>query len=84
MKNNFIVITLFVFILTSIGLTSIAQNEKKDTVKVGVYITSIHDIDFKQKEYAVNLWLWLTYKNSKFDFSQNLEVPQAKTVTKSF
>jgi hypothetical protein len=65
-------------------LSSFAQDTKPDTVKVGVYITSIHDIDFKQKEYALNLWLWLKYKNRDFDFLQNLEVPQAKTVEKSF
>lgn len=57
---------------------------KPDTVKVGIYITSVHDIDFKQKEYTTNLWLWLKYKNKDFDFLQNLEVPQAKTVTRSF
>ena len=57
---------------------------KPDTVKAGIYITSIHDIDFKQKEYAINLWLWLKYKNKDFDFLNNLEVPQAKTVEKSF
>lgn len=51
---------------------------------MGIYVTSIHDIDFKQKEYTVTFWLWLKYKNKDFDFSQNLEVPQAKTVTKSF
>ena len=61
-----------------------AQDPKPDTVKVGIYITSIHDIDFKQKEYAVQLWLWLKYKNKDFDFLKNLEVPQAKTVEKSF
>lgn len=61
-----------------------AQDPKPDTVKVGVYITSIHDIDFKQKEYTINLWLWLRYKNHDFDFLQNLELPQAKTVTRSF
>lgn len=61
-----------------------AQDTKPDTVKVGVYITSIHDIDFKQKEYSVNLWLWLKYKNRAFDFSRNLEVPQAKTVDMKF
>jgi hypothetical protein len=32
----------------------------------------------------VNLWLWLKYKNKKFDFFQNLEVPQAKSVVRSF
>src|SRR3954469_10522200 len=61
-----------------------AQQSPPDTVKAGVYITSIHDVDFKQKEYTVNLWLWLKYKNKAFDFLQNLEVPQAKTVSKSF
>jgi hypothetical protein len=61
-----------------------AQKQVPDTVKTGIYITSIHDIDFKDKEYTINLWLWLKYKNKKFDFLQNLEVPQAKSVTKSF
>jgi hypothetical protein len=55
-----------------------------DTVTCGIYITSIHNIDFKEKEYSVNLWLWLKYKNRKFDFLQNLEVPQAKSVNRSF
>jgi hypothetical protein len=61
-----------------------AREEPPDTVKTGIYITSIHDIDFKQNEYTINLWLWLTYKNKKFDFWQNLEIPQAKTFTKSY
>ena len=34
-----------------------------DTVTTGIYITSIHDIDFKQQEYTVDFWLWLKYKN---------------------
>ncbi|PBQ33313.1 hypothetical protein CNR22_16530 [Sphingobacteriaceae bacterium] len=61
-----------------------AQDTLPDTVYTGIYITSIHDIDFKQKEYTVNFWLWLKYKNKEFDFLQNLEVPLAKTVSKSF
>ncbi|MCO5935907.1 hypothetical protein NAF17_10165 [Mucilaginibacter sp. RB4R14] len=61
-----------------------AQKEHPDTVKAGIYITSIHDINFKDKEYTVSLWLWLKYKNKKFDFLHNLEVPQAKTVTQSY
>lgn len=61
-----------------------AQNAVPDTVKTGIYITSIHDINFKDKEYTVNLWLWMKYKNKDFDFEKNLEVPLAKTVEKSF
>lgn len=71
-------------IITCLSIHAFAQDVKPDTVKVGIYITSIHDIDFKQKEYAVNFWLWLKYKNKDFDFLQNLEVPQAKTVSRSF
>ena len=61
-----------------------AQDTLQDTVSVGIYITSIHDIDFKQKEYTLTFWLWLKYKNRQFDFFNNLEIPQAKTVEKSF
>jgi len=57
---------------------------KPDTVLVGVYITSVHDVDFRQKEFAINLWLWLKYKNPDFDFLKNLEVPMAKSFQKSY
>ena len=81
MKYSKITLTLS-FLLFCI--TSPAQQPKPDTVKVGVYVTSVHNIDFKQKEYTVQLWLWLKYKNKKFDFDKNLEIPMAKTVDKSF
>ena len=61
-----------------------AQPAKPDTVLTGIYVTSIHDIDFRQKEYTVTFWLWLKYANKEFDFLHNLEVPQAKTVSTSF
>jgi hypothetical protein len=76
--------TFFTLAFSLFLFTSFAQNPPPDTVKTGVYITSIHDIDFKQKEYTIDLWLWLKYNNPKFDFLQNLEIPQAKTVTKSY
>jgi hypothetical protein len=63
---------------------ALAGQAPPDTVKTGIYVTSIHDIDFKQSEYTINLWLWLTYKNKDFDFLQNLEIPQAKSFSKSF
>lgn len=61
-----------------------AKAAPPDTVKAGIYITSIHDIDFKQKEYTTTFWLWLRYKNKNFNFLENLEVPLAKTVNRSF
>ena len=84
MKNNFSSRTILVLIFSFLIINIHAQDVKPDTVKMGIYITSIHDIDFKQKEYSANFWVWLTYKKKEFDFYNNLEVPQAKTVTKSF
>src|SRR4030095_10027190 len=89
MKTKALFGTLFLCIFSislSHGREGTPNNieNKPDTVKVGIYITSVHDVDFKQKEYTANLWLWLKYKNKDFDFLQNLEVPQAKTVTRSF
>jgi len=81
-KQVILTIAFFISLLASASAT--AQTDAPDTVKCGVYITSIHNIDFKAKEYTTDLWLWLRYKNRSFDFLQNLEVPQAKTVTKSF
>jgi hypothetical protein len=75
---------IFFFLMLCCAIAARAQESRPDTVKVGIYITSIHDIDFKQKEYSVNFWLWLKYKNRAFDFLHNLEIPQAKTVTMSF
>jgi hypothetical protein len=77
-----LIFTLIITLLLSV--VAHAQQKAPDTVKTGIYITSIHDINFKDKEYTITLWLWLKYKNKDFDFLKNLEVPQAKTVTTSF
>ncbi|MES2827782.1 MAG: hypothetical protein V4687_06500 [Bacteroidota bacterium] len=76
---------LFIIIQTfALSSNLFARQAELDTVKTGIYITSIHDIDFKEKEYTMDFWLWLKYKNREFNFVENLEIPQAKSVTKSF
>ncbi len=55
---------------------------KPDTAKFGIYVTSIHDIDFKQKEYEIHFWVWLKYKKKDLNFSRFLEIPNAKSVAK--
>lgn len=51
-----------------------------DTVKVGAYIISVHDINFHEKEYTVRFWLWFLHGNSDFDFSKQLDIPNAKSI----
>src|SRR5688572_17772802 len=74
---------LLVFLSLLISLY-VSADEVPDTVYTGIYITSVHDIDFREKEYTINLWLWLKYKRPEFDFSKYLEVPMAKTFDKSY
>ncbi|MBP9933172.1 MAG: hypothetical protein KBF25_05730 [Chitinophagaceae bacterium] len=78
MQKLFLLLSLFIF------CSLVKAANTPDTVVVGVYINSVHDIDFKEKQYTINLWLWLKYKNPDFDFSKYLEVPLAKSVDKSF
>ncbi|MEJ7558714.1 MAG: hypothetical protein WKF66_10435 [Pedobacter sp.] len=84
MKKLKVFSLLFVLQVICFAANLFGQETLPDTVRSGIYVTSIHDIDFKEKEYTVDFWLWLKYKNREFDFVENLEIPQAKTVTKSF
>ncbi|MES2780703.1 MAG: hypothetical protein V4651_12485 [Bacteroidota bacterium] len=77
---------LFLFCLPLFFIQPAFAEERTtpDTVSVGIYINSVHNIDFKEKEYTISMWLWLKYNNPEFDFSKYLEVPMAKSVDKSY
>jgi hypothetical protein len=60
--------------------TSMAQ---PDTVQVGAYVLSVHDINFHDKEYTARFWLWFLYGNPKFDFTKQLDMPTAKSFDQS-
>ena len=60
------------------------STENPDTAAIGIYITSIHDIDYKQKEYTINFWVWFTCKNPDLDFYKYLEIPDAKSYTVAY
>ncbi|HWB23991.1 MAG TPA: hypothetical protein VG738_00860 [Chitinophagaceae bacterium] len=77
----FVLPVIFACIFT---VASFAQHTVPDTVKTGIYVTSIHNIDFKNQEYTVDFWVWFKYKNKSFDFLHNLEIPLAKSVSQSF
>lgn len=74
---------LLVLLFCSTTLTLKAQDDAltaPDTVKVGAYIISVHDINFHEKEYTVRFWLWFVYDNPEFDFSTQLDIPNAKSI----
>ncbi|HSY62729.1 MAG TPA: hypothetical protein VK796_12680 [Cytophaga sp.] len=77
--KNKIVGILLLFVLT---LQLQATPRTPDTVKVGSYILSLHDINFHDKEYTMRFWLWFLYNNKNFDFTNQVEVPNAKNIEK--
>jgi hypothetical protein len=85
-RNRHFITKLFLFIIFSFFFftKSHCSNNKAlpDTVKVGSYVISLHDINFRDKEYTARFWLWLQYKNQEFDFVNEVEVPNAKSLEK--
>ncbi|MCE2956810.1 MAG: hypothetical protein LW841_06615, partial [Flammeovirgaceae bacterium] len=55
-----------------------------DTVRVGSYVISVHDINFHEKEYTARFWIWFVYSNPKLDFTQQLDIPNSKSVEQAF
>jgi hypothetical protein len=74
MKTRAILVSLFVL---SISASLVAQ---PDTVTVGSYVISVHDINFRDKQYTMRFWLWFLYDNPDFDFSNQLDIPNAKSI----
>lgn len=70
-------------LLLVIGLAMMpfcTRAEGPDTVRVGAYVISVHDINFHDKEYTIRFWLWFLYNNPEFDFTTQLDIPNAKTI----
>ena len=70
----------FCFLLVGIGSFITVRAQGPDTVKVGAYIISVHDINFHDKEYTIRYWLWFLYTNPDFDFKTQLDIPNAKEI----
>ena len=71
---------IFLMILALCTLWIAAPAQSPDTVRAGAYVISVHDINFHDKEYTVRFWLWFIYDNEEFDFSKQLDIPNAKSI----
>ncbi len=67
-------------LITWSGFCRSNMESPPDTVKVGAYVISVHDINFHEKQYTVRFWLWFLHNNSTFDFSKQLDIPNAKSI----
>jgi hypothetical protein len=79
MQRKTLLLIFFIFVQMA-GLR--AETPAPDTVKIGCYLISLHDFNFRDKEYAARFWVWMLYDNRKFDLERQMEVPNAKTMEK--
>ncbi len=80
MKQLLILICLVLVMLQTRAQTDDLPAKGPDTVRVGAYVISLHDINFHDKEYTIRFWLWFVYDNPAFDFSTQLDIPNAKSI----
>ena len=83
MKKYTATVLFFLSFLSFAKAQSTKDKTTPDTVSIGAYVISLHDIDIHDKEYTLRFWLWLLHNNPDFDFPYQTEVPNAKTLEKS-
>ncbi|MCU0436977.1 MAG: hypothetical protein MUC49_03620 [Raineya sp.] len=66
-------IILLFFLFFTQGLKA-----QTDTVKIGCYIISLHDLDFIEEQYTARFWLWMIHKKPIEKPTDAVELPDAK------
>jgi hypothetical protein len=74
-----------IFLLTLLGLSllgkSYAQDEAAivpDTVKIGVFFTSVYDLNLAEKSFTADFWIWYNYRNDSINPLESVEISNAK------
>ena len=73
---------IFLSAILGLGLmhASFAQTEKitPDTVKIGVFFTSIYDLNLAEKSFTADFWIWYNYTNDSINPLESVEISNAK------
>ena len=67
MKKLLTTLVILIGFVTLLKAQSPSEKTGPDTVKIGAYVISLHDINFHDKEYTMRFWLWLLHNNKEFD-----------------
>ena len=76
-RSGLLILPLFVLLF---GLSS-ALKATPDTVKVGVFVTSIFDFSLSDRSYSVDFWMWLHYRNDSLNLLESTEISNSKEYT---
>ena len=73
------------FLLLSILLIGLSQNARSqtDTVKIGVFVNDVYDINLSEKSFSAEFWVWFNYSDSLLKPIETLEISNAKEANTS-
>ena len=74
------IILSFCILLFASCMNPIIQ-AKPDTVLIGMYLTSLHDMDLSAHSFKYDAYYWCRYSNPSFDFANEFEVMNSNDVT---
>lgn len=70
-------VTLPFLLLLGFGTAVLAQ---PDTVRIGVFVNDIYDVNLSEKSFSAQFWVWFNYSNPDLKPLESLEIPNAKEV----
>lgn len=58
-------------------------NAQPDTVKIGVFLNDIYDINLSEQSFSAQFWVWFNYRNPELKPLETLEITNAKSLENS-
>jgi hypothetical protein len=68
------------FLSVLLLFTAKSFSQEKDTISIGVYITSIYDLSLPENSFKTDFWLWFNYKNDSLKPLETIELVNAKEI----
>jgi len=65
-----------------LSLTPHLRAGAPDTVKIGLFVTDLFDLNLAEKRFNADVWLWFNYADSTLHPLETLELPRAREVNK--
>lgn len=82
--SRLVFLTLAVFFSFTLNAEEVEyESENRIKIPVGIYITSLYDLDIPAKKFTVSAWIWSTYDPAlmpeDYKFHNKIEITNART-----
>ena len=68
-------------LFTGLLLININVHSQIDTVKIGAFVSSLHDFNLSDNTFKADVYFWCLYQNSDFHFEDEFEIMNTNEVT---